>query len=267
MTRSPAVAGQFYPDRPERLKEALQSYCIRSADEPAVPGVISPHAGYIYSGAIAGKLFSKVEIPNKVIVIGPNHHGMGHPGAVYARGSWVTPLGEIPIDETLASAVLASCHHFSADEAAHRFEHSLEVQVPFIQYCNPAAEIVPICLGHLPLEVLIESGESLADVIRAENEPILVIASSDMTHFESAEAARRKDFMALEHVETLDAEGLYRTVKDNRISMCGVLPSVVMLAAARKLGATRGEVVAYATSGDVTGDNRDVVGYAGVVVS
>jgi len=166
----------------------------------------------------------------------------------------------------LAGSVLAACRHFAADESAHRREHSLEVQVPFIQYCNPAAKLVPVCLGHLSLDALIESGEALADVITSCTEPVLIIASSDMTHFESAEKAREKDFKALAHIETLDAEGLYRTVRENRISMCGVLPTVVMLAAARKLGAERGELVAYGTSGDITGDNSDVVGYASVIV-
>jgi len=266
MDRSPAVAGQFYPKQTAALQAALESYCPTINEANLVPGVISPHAGYMYSGTIAGKLFSQISIPDKVILIGPNHHGSGHPGALYNMGNWETPLGEIEIDLELSAAILDSCLHFSPDDVAHRREHSLEVQVPFIQYCNPAAKIVPICLGHLPLEVLIESGHSLADVISACDEPVLIIASSDMTHFESADAARKKDLLALAHVENLDAEGLYRTVRDNRISMCGVLPSVVMLAAARKLGATRGEVVSYGTSGDVTGDNSDVVGYAGVIV-
>jgi len=234
---------------------------------PVPYGVISPHAGYIYSGAIAGKLFSTITVPDRVILLGPNHHGLGHPGAVSTVDAWETPLGDIPVDPVLSEAILDSCRHFGADEKAHRSEHSLEVQVPFLQFFNSAASFVPVCIGNLSLDALVESGESLADVISGYGESILIIASSDMTHFESAEEARRKDFLALRHVEQLDAEGLYRTVSQNRISMCGVLPSVVMLAAARKLGATKGEVVAYGTSGDVTGDDRDVVAYAGVVVN
>lgn len=267
MMRLPAVAGQFYPGQPAALQAQLHQYCNPPTNGKKVPGVISPHAGYIYSGAIAGQLFSKIAIPDKVVVLGPNHHGLGHSGAVFSEGSWQTPLGEIQIDAKLAADILSACPHFAADEQAHRREHSLEVQVPFIQFCNPRAAIVPICLGHLPLEVLIESGEALAGVIAADEQPVLIIASSDMTHFESAAAAKKKDSLALEKVEELDAEGLYQTVRDNRISMCGVLPSVVMLAAARKLGATSGTVISYATSGDVTGDNSDVVGYAGVIVS
>lgn len=267
MRRSPAVAGQFYPGQKNALLAALSNYCKVSSNDTFVVGVISPHAGYIYSGSIAGKLFSEIAIPDKVILLGPNHHGAGHPGAVSTIDSWETPLGEIAIDAELSAAVLAACRHFSADEVAHRLEHSLEVQIPFIQYCNPRAKLVPICLGHLPLEVLIESGESIAEVIAACNEPVLIIASSDMTHFESAAAARQKDFLALAQVEVLDAESLYRTVRDSRISMCGVMPAVVMLAAARKLEAEKGEVIAYSTSGDVTGDNSDVVGYAAVIVN
>ncbi len=182
-------------------------------------------------------------------------------------GDWETPLGDIAVDRELADEILSSCRHFSSDDAAHRHEHSLEVQVPFIQYCNPDASLVPVCIGHLSIEALVESGEALADIISSHAEPILIVASSDMTHFESAEQAKTKDTVALAHVENIDPEGLYKTVRDNRISMCGVLPSVVMLAAARKLGAKKGEVVAYGTSGDVTGDNRDVVGYASVIVN
>ena len=267
MIRSPAVAGQFYPEQKNRLLAMLQSFCHDNDSKLDVPGIVSPHAGYIYSGAVAGQVFSKVTIPDKVIVLGPNHHGHGPAGAVYREGSWNTPLGKIDIDKPLADAILANCSYFTADTIAHRSEHSLEVQIPFIQYLNPAATIVPICLGNLPLPALIESGESLAEVIAAREEPILMIASSDMTHFESAADAKKKDYLALNQVEKLDAEGLYRTVRDNRISMCGVIPTVVMLAALRKLGASNGDIVAYATSGDVTGDQSDVVGYAGVIVS
>lgn len=267
MRREPAVAGQFYPGNKQELESQLQKFC-RSNESPFqhVSGIISPHAGYIYSGGIAGRLFSRLEIPDRVILLGPNHHGAGHPGAVYSSGSWRTPLGEIRVDTELADRILAACPHFAADDVAHRQEHSLEVQVPFIQYCNPEATFVPICIGHLPLENLIASGESLADVIAASGAPVLIIASSDMTHFESADAARKKDFLALEHVENIDPEGLYATVRDHRISMCGVLPSVVMLAAVRKLGAQKGELVEYGHSGDITGDDRDVVGYAAAVV-
>ena len=267
MNRSPAVAGQFYPGSKNKLLAELESFCQPTQDVDPVCGVISPHAGYVYSGAIAGKLFSQVTVPDRVILFGPNHHGMGRPGALYDMGDWETPLGEIKVDRNLAEDVLTSCKHFSSDAAAHRYEHSLEVQVPFIQYCNPDAQLVPVCIGHLPLDALLESGEALADVISAHDEPILIVASSDMTHFESADQAKMKDTMALAHVENLDPEGLYKTVRDNRISMCGVLPTVVMLAAARKLGAKKGEVVAYGTSGDVTGDNNDVVGYASVIVN
>lgn len=267
MNRAPAVAGQFYPGNRDDLENKLHRFCQSDQQPLPVRGVISPHAGYMYSGAIAGRLFSKIVVPDRVVLLGPNHHGIGDDGALYNMGDWETPLGEIIVDRELSDEILASCRYFSADATAHRHEHSLEVQVPFIQYCNPAAKLVPICIGHMPLEALLESGEALADVISTHDEPILLIASSDMTHFESAESARMKDNMALAHVEKLDPEGLYRTVREHRISMCGVLPSVVMLAAARKLGARKGEIVAYGTSGDVTGDNRDVVGYASVIVN
>lgn len=266
MKRHPAVAGQFYPGDKATLENQLREFCDVSPDAATPLGVISPHAGYVYSGAIAGKLFSQIHVPDKIILLGPNHHGAGHSGAVSCVDAWDTPLGEIAIDRELSNDVLKACRHFDIDEKAHRYEHSLEVQVPFIQYCNPAARFVPICIGRLPLDALIESGEALADVIAGQEESILIVASSDMTHFESAGEAKQKDELALRHVRELDPEGLYRTVVENRISMCGVMPSVVMLAAARKLGAVKGEIVAYGTSGDVTGDDRDVVAYASVIV-
>ncbi len=267
MDRLPAVAGQFYPGNRDDLESQLHRFCADGNAPLPVTGIISPHAGYIYSGAIAGRTFSRIAVPDRVVLLGPNHHGVGHPGAVYDMGNWQTPLGTIAVDVALAAEIKTACRHFASDDAAHRYEHSLEVQVPFIQYRNPAARLVPVCIGRLPLEALIASGEALAEVVAGHRDPVLIVASSDMTHFESAEQAKTKDTLALEQVANLDPEGLYRTVRERRISMCGVLPSVVMLAAARKLGAEKGEVVAYGTSGDVTGDNSDVVGYAGVIVN
>ena len=267
MIRHPAVAGQFYPGNQQELRASLDEYCQSVLQKKHALGIISPHAGYIYSGAIAGKLFSQIEVPDRVILIGPNHRGVGHSAALYDMGDWETPLGTIGVDRDLAGEININCSYLASDDKAHRYEHSLEVQVPFIQHENPSAQLVPICIGHLPLDALVETGEALADVISAAEQQVLIVASSDMTHFEPGDVARNKDTLALDCAEALDPEGLYKVVRDNRISMCGVLPSVIMLAAARKLGATHGEVVAYGNSGDVTGDQSDVVGYASVIVS
>lgn len=267
MQRPFAVAGQFYPDRPDVLRQTVQELLPKvPAPQPAV-GVMVPHAGYVYSGAIAGETFARVRVPPRVVILGPNHHGIGHRAAVYAAGSWFTPLGETAVDGELADLLLAECPGLGADPAAHRFEHSLEVQLPFIQVLAPRAAIVPVCLGRLSLEDLLTMGEGMGRVLSRFPGEVLLVASTDMTHYEPGDVARKKDRSALDRVLALDPEGLYRTVQDGRISMCGMIPTVLMLAAARQLGATAATLVRYGNSGEVTGDQAQVVGYAGVVVA
>ena len=267
MVRQPVVAGQFYPAGKVDLSATVRSYMKPDADKKASIAVMSPHAGYIYSGGVAGKTISYAEIPEEVIILGPNHHGRGHDVAVYSEGSWETPLGNVPVLSGLAEKVLAECAMTAPDTVAHMFEHSLEVQVPFLQFAQPSLRILPICISHQPLETLLELGEGIARVLKPMVKQPLMVASTDMTHYESGEAARKKDFMALEKVLNLDPEGLYQVVRENRISMCGVMPSVVMLQAAKALGAQKAELISYSNSGDITGDQSEVVGYAGVRVS
>lgn len=267
MLRTAAVAGQFYPKHPAALAQTVDQLIPPVHAKTNAFGVMVPHAGYVYSGAVAGKTFASVAIPPEVVIIGPNHHGNGHQAAVYRSGGWETPLGTVLIAEALADAVLAACPATAADIQAHLYEHSLEVQVPFLKTLLAEVAIAPLCIGRLPLETLLVLGDGLAQALRTRPQCPLMVASTDMTHYESGEEASRKDHLALQHVLALDPEGLYRTVRDQRISMCGVLPTVIMLRAALALGATRAELIAYANSGEVTGDQREVVGYAGVVIS
>lgn len=268
MIRPPAVAGQFYPGQAQQLRTQVQRLLAHGARTPVrALGVISPHAGYIYSGRVAGETFAGVVVPERVVVLGPNHHGLGLPLAVSGATAWHTPLGDVIIDEALRQALLTAVPELAVDDAAHRPEHSLEVQLPFLQQRQNQLKVLPICIGPLPLETLQSFGRQLGRVLAELGEPCLLVASSDMTHYESAEAAQEKDFSALEKVLQLDAEGLYRQVLGQRISMCGVLPSVIMLAAVRELGATSARLVRYTNSGEVTGDTSEVVGYAGVIVS
>jgi hypothetical protein len=266
MLRSAVVAGQFYPGQREGLQETVEVLTPPAAAEQSVIAVMSPHAGYIYSGGVAGRTFSGVKIPEDVVILGPNHHGRGHMAAVYASGAWETPLGQINISADLAKRILAECPMAAEDTVAHRFEHSLEVQVPFLQFLAPRTGIVPVCVSRMPLETLLLFGEGLARAIAACDSAPLIVASSDMTHYESGKIAREKDFLALEKVLALDPEGLYNVVQEHSISMCGVLPTVIMLQAALALGAKNAELIAYSNSGDVTGDQSEVVGYAGVRV-
>lgn len=266
MRRMPAVAGQFYPDEANSLRNMVKEFMDTAGEPRPAIGLMVPHAGYVFSGSFAGQTFASAEIPAKVVMLGPNHTGYGQSLSLFASGSWVTPLGEVPVARELAARILQIYPRLSADDLAHRFEHSLEVQLPFIQVRAPAAEIVPICLAPVPLEELLALGSALGRMLAGFPERVLLVASSDMTHYEPGQAARKKDQLALERVCALDAEGLYRTVSQQQISMCGVAPTVVMLAAARQLGASKGTVICYGNSGDVTGDQSEVVGYAGVLV-
>lgn len=264
--RQPAVAGQFYTDDGDRLRSELKRLIPPAAARKKALGAISPHAGYLYSGGVAGRLYAGLEIPATVVLVGPNHHGVGAPAGLYPEGVWLTPLGPVPIAARLGALISAQCPFVQSDTLSHRFEHSLEVQVPFIQYLRPDVSIAPLCLGFSDYPAAGALGRGLAAAIRAFGEEVLIVASSDMTHYESAASARRKDALALERVLAFDPEGLLRICRNEQITMCGVVPSAVMLVAARELGARHAEQVAYATSGDITGDNSHVVGYAGVAV-
>ncbi|MEJ2201590.1 MAG: AmmeMemoRadiSam system protein B [Desulfuromonadaceae bacterium] len=267
MSRMPAVAGRFYPGQRQELQRVVEAYSRSPGGKCSAIGVVVPHAGFIYSGAIAGATFGRVQIPQRVVILGPNHHGLGHPVAVYAKGSWQTPLGSVAVDETLAQAILGGCPDLAADETAHKFEHSLEVQLPFIQVLAPQAGIVPICLGRIGLTETLRLGNDLGRVLAQYPGETLIVASSDMTHYEPGPVARKKDLRALQQIQDLDPSGLYQTVYSESISMCGVIPVVVMLSAALRLGAQSVELIHYGNSGDVTGDQAEVVGYAGVVVA
>ncbi len=266
MLREPVVAGRFYPGDAQALRRTVDG--LLSGQKEAVPalGLIAPHAGYVYSGAIAGKTLGGVRLSETVLCLGPNHHGGGHRAAVYGQGSWRTPLGEMAIAEELAEELVTMVSGLVVDPRAHLPEHSLEVLIPFLQVLAPQSRFVPVCLGHNSLEQLLGFGEGIGRVLQRQAKPVLMLCSSDMTHYESGEAARQKDERALERILVLDPEGLYRTVVQGRISMCGVMPAVVMLAAARELGAREASLVAYGNSGDITGDQSSVVGYAGVVI-
>ena len=264
--REPAVAGSFYPDDPRALRDLVQR-CVPSGARPGPAiAVVSPHAGYEYSGRVAGATLARVTVPRGVVLLGPNHTGLGRPYSLMVRGRWQTPLGGVPVDEELADALRQHCQDLEPDEEAHRMEHSLEVQIPFLQTLQPDLRIVPIILTSARMEIFRRIGEGLAAAIKSWREPVLLVASSDMTHYEPHETAKAKDAKAIEAILALDAERLLRTVHEQDISMCGYAPTVAMLVAARALGAATAELVDYRTSGDTTGDFDAVVGYAGIVI-
>lgn len=266
MIRQPAVAGQFYPGSTVELRRELQQLIPDTAVKRPTIGVISPHAGYLYSGATAGRLLAGIEIPRTVLILGPNHHGRGAVAALAPEDDWQTPLGAVPIEKRLSSLIQEYMPAVQLDGAAHAYEHSLEVQVPFLQQLRPDVAIVPLCLAFSDYGGCELLGKALAVAIGAFGEPVLILASSDMTHYESAESAKQKDTLALERILALDAQGLVEVCRAKRISMCGVIPAAVMLVTAKELGATQAELVAYTTSGAVTGDLREVVAYAAIAV-
>lgn len=276
--RSPAVAGRFYPASAPELTEQVAGFLAATggaADSGHGPrracAVMAPHAGYVYSGGVAGKVFAAIEVPRRVILLGPNHTGRGPRVSVMASGAWQMPGARVPVDEELAAAILAASPLADADHEAHQYEHSLEVEVPFLVARQPALRIVPVVLGALSASEAVGFGEALYRAViqvRAAHagEDVLVVASSDMSHYLPDETARRVDRTALAPLLAFDPEGLYRTVVDHDISMCGFIPATAMLAYARQAGAARPELVAYATSAEAFGDKSRVVGYAGVVL-
>lgn len=269
--RHPAVAGRFYPGNPDDLRAEARGYLSQANTANQAPvravGCIAPHAGYMYSGHVAGAVFARVEVPKRCIVLCPNHTGMGRALAVMSDGAWQTPLGDVPIDSELAGALKRQFPALQEDSAAHRAEHAAEVELPFMLLRQRELRFVPIALGTSQFEVLEQLGKALADIVAAQKDPVLLVASSDMNHYEADAVTRVKDHRAIERILTLDPRGLFDVVTQQDISMCGFGPAVAMLTAARQLGAKSAELVKYATSGDVSGDRDMVVGYAGVVVS
>ena len=266
LVRKPAVANQFYPGNPTRLHYEVGQLIGSIQENEEAVAVVAPHAGYIYSGHVAGAVYARVSIPKYCIILGPNHTGFGAEISIMNQGIWQMPFGDVPIASELADLILGYCPDGEADFEAHIYEHSLEVQIPFLQYRQKALEIVPICLSRLSFEECTSLGHAIAKAISQWESRVLIVTSTDMTHYESQESARAKDSLAIERVEALDPKGLYDTVVVNRITMCGFIPTVVMLIAALDLGARQARLVRYATSGDVTGEYRQVVGYAGLII-
>jgi AmmeMemoRadiSam system protein B len=268
MKRKPYVAGQFYPAGREKLREAITGMVDPAAVRKKAIAVVSPHAGYIYSGPVAGAVYSSVALPGIIVILGPAHREISSLFAIQVRGSWLTPLGESPLDEALASRILAGSPLVEENDQAHLWEHSLEVQLPFIQFFRPDAAIVPVCISHeaqyADLEML---GRTLAGAIRDDGRRAFIVASTDMSHYVTQKTAEKMDMLAIRKVLDLDPAGLVQTVVSERISMCGFQPTAVALVAALGLGATEAELVRYGTSGEASGDYTQVVGYAGIRIS
>ena len=266
MIRPAAVAGRFYPADPAVLLRQIEGCVSIAPQKIRARGCIVPHAGYIYSGRVAGAVYGTLDMPSRFILLGPRHYSHGERLAILSEGAWTTPLGEAKIDATLADALKDAFPLLREDAVAHSVEHSLEVQLPFLQRIAGDFTFVPIVIGTDRFDALEMLGHAVAQVVRAQKETVLIIASSDMNHRESDAITRVKDHKAIDVILALDARGLYDTVRRESITMCGYGPAVAMITAARELGSTKAELLGYATSGDVNDDRDDVVGYAGIIV-
>jgi AmmeMemoRadiSam system protein B len=267
--RLPAVAGRFYPSNPAELIATIGRFTKTEStvEKVAVKACLLPHAGYVYSGAVAGAVFSRIVLPRKILILGVRHFPRGEPAAILSSGAWRTPLGDAAIDETLAQALRVACPLLREDSVAHSQEHSLEVQLPFLQVLAPEFTFVPVALGTVRFEDLVSVGDAVGRMLEESRDEILLLTTSDLNHYEDDATTRVKDQKAIERLLALDARGLYDTCRNERISMCGLGPAVAMITALRRLGMQHAQLVRYATSADVSGDASAVVGYAGMIFS
>ncbi len=268
MKRKPAVAGYFYPGRPEELKKMIQKMVDPKMEKEKAICLVSPHAGFEYSGPVAGAVFSSALLPETFLILGPSHRNIHSRFALMKKGLWETPLGDVPLESGLAELILNRSSLIEEDELAHRSEHSLEVQLPFIQFFMPNISLVPLCISYAAsYQEIEELARAVASSIKEYNREVLIVASTDMSHYVSEEKARKKDFLAIEKILELDARGLYQTVQEEDISMCGFQPTTAAILASKELGAKKAELVKYQTSGERTGNYFEVVGYAGIRIS
>jgi MEMO1 family protein len=267
MVRLPAVAGRFYPSDPTELSAQINEYLSsqNSLTGRNVKSCLVPHAGLMFSGHVAGAVFSSIRIPQRIVILGVRHRPPGSPAAIVSNGAWRTPFGDAEIDYELAEKLRVACPLLTEDAVAHSKEHSLEVEIPFLQVLNPDFQFVPIALGTAHFETLVTVGQAIGDVLAAEKDEVLLVTSSDLNHYEDDATTRVKDHKAIEQLLSMDARGLYDVCRKEEISMCGLGPAVAMLTALQVLKAGNAELIRYATSADRSGDPSAVVGYAGMV--
>lgn len=277
--RRSAVSGSFYESDPEDLKKQIE-WCFRHPIGPKelprigesttrkLIGIISPHAGYMYSGPVAAHGYYRVALngkPDVVIIVGPNHTGYGPGISVMSEGVWETPLGKIRIDDVIAKRIISGCKYAKADHIAHLYEHSVEVQLPFLQYIfGSEFRFVPIVMMVQEVETAECLGNSIAKAV--ENENALLIASSDLTHYEPHESALKKDSILIKSILNMDVKEIFRTIYMHDISACGPGAIASIVYASKILGAKNITLLRYATSGDVSGDKSHVVGYSSFAI-
>jgi AmmeMemoRadiSam system protein B len=266
--RKPAVAGQFYPSEAKKLKKQIEFLIDKEAVVKDAIGCVMPHAGYMYSGGVAAKTASHITIKDKVIILGPNHTGYGKSFGIMTEGVWNMPFGDVKIDSDFASKLKEKSSYLEEDAVSHLYEHSLEVELPFLQYFKNDLKIVPITISLEDFKLYKALGIEIGGCIQELNlaKSVLIIASSDMTHYEPQGSAEKKDGEAIKAILELNEDKLIEVINRLNISMCGYAAVTVMLVASKLLGAKKAELIDYQTSGDITGDYSSVVGYAGIAI-
>ncbi len=264
--RPPCGAGDYYAADPATLRHDVQRYAPEQADKVTALGCLVPHDSHNFSGHVAGAVYGRLQLPQRYLMLCPNHTGTGQRMAMMSEGTWETPLGRARIDRELASELGGWFRMLREDEEAHRHEYGIEVQLPFLQVLQPEFTFVPISVSVGQYEPLVELGEALAKVVSKRMHEVLIVASSNMNHYEADTLTRWKDEKLLESILALDARGLFEGIRKYDVNMCGFASVVVLLTAARWLGAHSAELVRYATTGDITDSKHTVIGYAGVIV-
>jgi MEMO1 family protein len=267
MIRKSTFSGHFYPEQKEELVAALDAFTGSSKKKHQAKGLILPHAGYIYSGEVAGATVSRTMPKKTLLILGPNHTGRGKDFGLWPSGAWETPLGKVPIDEDIAAAILSKSRYIQADHEAHLWEHSIEVELPFFQRFFDNFSLVPIACKNASLNDYRLVANEITDVLDPLKNDVLIVASSDLTHYEPEESARRKDRLAISAMIDLDEEELLTTVDQYKISMCGTAPVAIALVCLKQLRSRKAQVVLYQTSAKTSGDLSAVVGYAGIIIS
>jgi AmmeMemoRadiSam system protein B len=267
MVRKPVVSGKFYPASAQELKKLLKGFVPEETKKMLARAVILPHAGYIYSGKVAAVTVNKILKQKRVIILGPKHTDEGLDYALWPKGAWDTPLGEVKIDEELAEKILAKGNYIKADYLAHGLEHSIEVELPFLLHFFGEFKFIPIACQVAEVSVYQQVATQIYEGIKLLKDEILLVASTDMTHYEPDATARKKDRAALEYIVNLDEEGLLNKVLKENITMCGVAPVAILISLVKQLGVKKTQVALYETSANASGDYNSVVGYAGVIIS
>jgi len=267
MIRKAVVSGQFYPQEKKQLVGIIEKYATPPSTKIDALGIILPHAGYRYSGKVAVTTAAAVLPKKRIVMLGPNHTGLGRQCGLWEKGSWITPLGAIPIDDELAAAILEEGDCIQPDHLCHESEHSLEVELPILHYFFSDFRFVPIACKMTDVATYREAALQILRGIRKIKDEILFVASTDLTHYEPEASARRKDRFAIDAIVNLDAEALLKHIRNENISMCGAAPVAIFLFCLKQCGATKAQVALYQTSAEASGDASSVVGYVGMIVS